>query len=155
MTETHWLDETELHAWRAFLAMQRRLFARLAEHQQRECDISPADYDVLAQLSEAPAGRMSSAELGAATQWEKSRLSHHLARMTRRGLVRREAAGAGRYPDVVLTGGGRAAITKAAPVHIADVRAWFIDAIGAERLARFAEDCEAVCAALDANPPAE
>jgi hypothetical protein len=69
--------------------------------------------------------------------------------MAQRGLICREPSYTGRYPDIVLTERGRAAITKAAPAHAANVRAWFIDALGPKRLARFAQDCETVCAALD------
>ena len=149
MPATPWLNETEQHQWRTFLRMQRRLFDHLVWHNQHEFDLSGADYEVLVNVSETPSGRMRSTDLAQATQWEKSRLSHHLTRMAQRGLICREPSDTGRYPDIVLTERGRAAITKAAPAHAANVRAWFIDALGPERLARFAQDCETVCAALD------
>jgi DNA-binding MarR family transcriptional regulator len=147
--QTAWLDETEQRQWRTFLRMQQRLFDHLVWHNQREFDLSAADYEVLVNLSETPGGRMRPAELAEATRWEKSRLSHHLTRMAQRGLICREPSDTNRYPDIVLTERGHTAITKAAPSHAVNVRAWFIDALGPERLARFAEDCETVCAALD------
>lgn len=149
MPDTPWLDETEQLQWRTFLRMQRRLYDHLVWHNQHEFDLSAADYEVLVNLSETPGGRMRSAELGEATRWEKSRLSHHLTRMEQRGLICREPSDTSRYPDIVLTERGHAAITKAAPAHAANVRAWFVDALGPERRARFAGDCETVCAALD------
>src|SRR5665254_21977 len=50
----------------------------------------------------------------------ESRMSHHLSRMEKRGLVRREASDA-RYPDVVLTEAGRAAIKASSPANAARV----------------------------------
>ena len=90
MDEPRWLDEREQRAWRRFITMQAQLRARLARQMQRESGLSEADYEVLVQLSEAPCGRQRVFELGQATQWEKSRLSHHLTRMVQRGLVARD-----------------------------------------------------------------
>ncbi len=45
---------------------------------------------VLVQLTDRPDELVRVLELAQALQWEKSRLSHHLARMQRRGLVARE-----------------------------------------------------------------
>ena len=53
--------------------------------------LTATDYEILAVLSEHPAGRMPAQELCSLLQWEKSRLSHHLTRMVERGLVTREA----------------------------------------------------------------
>ncbi|MFI1867317.1 MarR family winged helix-turn-helix transcriptional regulator [Streptomyces jumonjinensis] len=155
MPDEPWLDEAEQRAWRSYLHMQRLLTVRLSSRMQRDFDLSAADYEILVNLSEAAHGRMGPGELAEATQWEKSRLSHHLTRMERRGLVSREPSRTGRYPDVQLTEAGRAAIRRAAPAHAADVRALFVDVLGPQHLARFAEDCRAVTAALDAEqrPP--
>ncbi|GLF95047.1 MarR family winged helix-turn-helix transcriptional regulator [Streptomyces yaizuensis] len=151
MSDEPWLNEAEQRAWRSYLHMQRLLAARLSSRMQRDFDLSAADYEVLVNLSEAARGRMGPGELAEATQWEKSRLSHHLTRMERRGLVGREPSRTGRYPDVLLTDAGRAAIRRAAPAHAGDVRALFVDVLGPRRLARFAEDCRAVTAALEAE----
>jgi DNA-binding MarR family transcriptional regulator len=60
--------------------------------------------------------------------WSKSRLSHHITRMERRGLVRREdVASDGRGAFVVLTEDGMRAIEAAAPPHVESVRRHFID----------------------------
>ncbi|MDT3396407.1 MarR family winged helix-turn-helix transcriptional regulator [Streptomyces sp. B1866] len=144
MTEGPWLNETEQRAWRAYLAMSKRLATHLSRDLQREFDLSPQDYEILVCLSEAPGRRMRAVELGRATEWEKSRLSHQLSRMERRGMVSREPVPGVRYPEVVLTDRGLAAITEAAPRHAAAVRAAFLDALGPERLDRFAEACSAI-----------
>lgn len=149
MAEPRWLDDDEQRAWRAFLEMRKRLFTRLVQDHQQQFGLSSADYEILVNLSEAPTGRMRSFELCESTQWEKSRLSHHLKRMEHRGLVRREATDNARSPDFMLTEAGLTAIANAAPAHAANVRAWFVDALGPERLAQFAKDCEAISAAVD------
>jgi Winged helix DNA-binding domain len=61
--------------------------------------------------------------------WEQSRLSHQIARMTKRGLVaREECAEDGRGAFVVLTPAGREVVDAAAPMHVATVRRLAIDA---------------------------
>ncbi len=87
---------------------------------QAEGKMSVPDYEVLVHLSEAPDGRMRSTDLIECTCWEKSRLSHHLTRMEKRGLITRETrADDLRYSDVVITAAGQAAIESAAPMHVA------------------------------------
>ena len=75
-------------------------------------------------------------ELSAALEWEQSRLSHHLARMQRRGLVsREECPGDGRGAFVVLTEAGRAAIERAAPAHVETVRHLLFDGLDGDQVA--------------------
>jgi DNA-binding MarR family transcriptional regulator len=69
-------------------------------------------------------------------QWEQSRLSHHIARMQRRGLVAREECTTDkRGAFVVLTDAGRDAIEKAAPGHVATVRRLVFDGLSDEQVA--------------------
>jgi DNA-binding MarR family transcriptional regulator len=150
---TDWLDDRQQRSWRRFVAVQRRLPARLGRHLQRDSGLSPADYEILVNLSEAPHGRLRAFEIGRATQWEKSRLSHHLSRMAQRGLVERKTCAADtRYADIVLTEAGRAAIEHAAVLHVAHVRRYFVDALTADQLAALEEICEAILARLDQDP---
>ena len=101
---TNCLTEDEQREWRRFVVMQNRLMAQLAAHLQAEGGLSVPDYEVLVHLSEAVDGRMRSTDLIERTCWEKSRLSHHLTRMEKRGLITREIrADDLRYSDVVIT----------------------------------------------------
>lgn len=139
MAETRWLTEREDEVWRDYLRMQRELTARLEQELQAQSGLSTADYEVLVNLSEAPDHRLRAFELCDAMRWEKSRLSHHLSRMERRGLVRREECSTdGRGADVVLTRQGRTAITKAAPRHVDAVRALFLDPLTRAQLDQLA-----------------
>jgi DNA-binding MarR family transcriptional regulator len=159
MTRSKWLNQREQRAWRAFLLMEREFGVRIAQAIQHDTGLSGADYEVLVNLSEAPAGRMRAFELGRATQWEKSRLSHHITRMVERGLVQRESCPTdNRGAFVVLTPSGRSAIEAAAPKHVEHVRRWFIDSLTPEQLDALAEISETITAKLaedaDQCPPA-
>ncbi|WP_246842768.1 MarR family winged helix-turn-helix transcriptional regulator [Allokutzneria sp. NRRL B-24872] len=153
MSGPEWLTEEQQRAWRAFKAMETMLNSRLGASLQRESGLSPADYRILVELSESPHGRMRAYELGEATQWEKSRISHQLSRMAQRGLVERQQCSKDtRYSDVVLTEAGRAAIETAAPLHVANVREAFVDALTPHQLQAFGEACEAVLARIKTLP---
>ena len=83
---------------------------------------------MLVQLTDSPEGRVRVTDLARALSWEKSRASHHLTRMERRGLVRREECrDDGRGAFVVLSPEGRAAIEQAAPGHVRTVRSLVFD----------------------------
>lgn len=148
MSDEPWLSDEEQEAWRAFTEMRHMLERHLERHLQREFGLSDPDFEILVNLSETPKGRMRTFELGEATQWEKSRMSHHLSRMEKRGLIRRKASGA-RYPDIVLTKAGRDAIEASAPANAARVRKFFIDVLGPDRLAMLREASEDVLAAIE------
>ncbi|SCE94540.1 DNA-binding transcriptional regulator, MarR family [Micromonospora haikouensis] len=128
MTGTRWLDDDQQRAWRAYLRMQAEVAARLGRQLQADSGLSFADYGVLVQLAEAPDGRLRPFALQRDLQWEQSRLSHHLGRMQRRGLVdREECPQDARGAFVVLTAAGRAAIEAAAPAHVDTVRRLVFD----------------------------
>jgi DNA-binding MarR family transcriptional regulator len=149
-TPPRWLAADEERAWRQWLALTTRLPARLNRQLQADSDLSLADFDVLVQLTDVPAGRVRVGELGAALGWEKSRLSHHLTRMERRGLVAREDVAAdGRGSEVVLTPAGREAIEAAAPAHVDTVRALVFDALDADQVRTLLEVTGTVLARLD------
>ena len=130
MTEPRWLSESEQHAWRSYLHMQARLSASINRQLQTESNLSLADFDVLVQLTDVPDGRLRPFQLGRAVHWEKSRLSHHVARMERRGLVSRdECSDDGRGAFVVITESGRRAMEEAAPRHVEAVRRMVFDGL--------------------------
>ncbi|BCI51887.1 MarR family transcriptional regulator [Mycolicibacterium litorale] len=148
VTTKRQLTDDEQRAWRAYIAMQHTLSRHLQQHMQREFGLSGSDFEILVTLSEADGRRMRAADLGAATQWEKSRLSHHLTRMAARGLIRREP-GEGRYPDIVLTDTGLATLQECAPVNAARVRELFVDVVGPDRLETLRGIADDVVAAVE------
>lgn len=127
---TRWLDPEEQRTWRAMLAVQAHLPAALSRDLQRDAGLSLSDFDVLVQLTEHPEGRRRVAALADALAWERSRVSHHVARMAKRGLVERvECEDDGRGAYIAVTPAGRAAIEAAAPRHVAEVRRLVLDAL--------------------------
>ena len=141
------LTVEEQRAWRRYVEMQHGLERHLAQHMQREFGLSESDFEILVNLSESSSGRMRAVELADATQWEKSRLSHHLSRMEKRGLIAREP-GDSRYPEVALTDAGWKAIKACAPANAARVRQLFVDVLGSRRLAVLSEIADDVIAAI-------
>lgn len=155
MAEPRWLTKREQRAWRAYMAMEHRLGSRVARELQKETGLSGPDYEVLVNLSEAPDHRLRPMELGRATEWEKSRLSHHLSRMEERGLVKRMACPTdNRGAHIALTAKGRKAIEAAAPRHVEHVRRLFIDALTPEQLDALADIGETIVAKLGEDPEA-
>ncbi|TMR96645.1 MarR family winged helix-turn-helix transcriptional regulator [Nonomuraea basaltis] len=151
MAETpRWLTETEQHAWRSFVRVQEKLSGRLARQVQAESGLSAADYGVLVHLTEVPEGRLRFLELAKAVEWEKSRMSHHIGRMAKRGLVvREECVDDGRGAFVIVTPAGREAIAAAAPRHVEAVRRLFIDPLTPAELAMLAQISNRILEALE------
>ncbi|GIH15304.1 MarR family winged helix-turn-helix transcriptional regulator [Rugosimonospora africana] len=152
MDDPRWLDESEHGAWCSYIAMHARLMAQLHRQLQHDAGLSLADYDVLSQLTNHPAGRARVFELVEALQWEQSRLSHHLKRMQGRGLVTREyCPDDGRAALVVLTPEGRSAIEHAAPRHVAAVRDLVFDVLTPDQVAGLRAVAEAVLDRIEAR----
>jgi DNA-binding MarR family transcriptional regulator len=148
--DVRWLSAGEERAWRALQFMQMRLEGALARQLAADSGLSYPDYVVLVALTDRPDGRMRLFELAAALGWEKSRLSHHVARMTGRGLVEKESCDADRRGAYVkVTTRGRKDLEAAAPGHVDAVRRMFIDKLTANQLAALGEAAEAVLAAFD------
>ena len=143
--DTIWLDEREEAAWRAFHTMRIQLLGHLARRLSAEADMSEAEYEVLVVLSEAPDQRLRSRDLGLALQWHRSRLSHQLDRMEKRGLLQREPCPTdARGCVAVLTAAGRRAIEEAAALHVADIRHCFADVLTPAQLEGLTEAANAI-----------
>ena len=145
-----WLDEREARAWRALQHMKMRLEGELARQLASESGLSYPDYLVLIALTDRPDGRMRLFELVRGLGWEKSRLSHQVARMAGRGLVDKQRCESDRRgAHVVVTALGRREIEAAAPGHVAAVRRLFVDRLTPAQLDAVGDVAEVVLAALD------
>jgi DNA-binding MarR family transcriptional regulator len=101
----------------------------------------------VALTDECRGGRVRAFELANDLQWEKSRLSHHLARMEKRGLLTRDGCTEdGRGQVVVVTPAGRRALEGAAPAHVAAVRELFLDALTPDQVEALAAISDAAMA---------
>ncbi|KQV93977.1 MarR family winged helix-turn-helix transcriptional regulator [Streptomyces sp. Root369] len=151
--EVRWLTVEEQRAWRSFIRLHERLGGRLSRMLQSESKLSAADFGVLVNLTDVPDGRQRYQDLARALEWEKSRMSHHIARMAGRGLViREECPEDARGAFVVITDAGRAAIEAAAPLHVEAVRELFLDHVTPAELRTLADISDRVVAKLDDDP---
>ncbi|MCG7259784.1 MULTISPECIES: MarR family winged helix-turn-helix transcriptional regulator [Corynebacterium] len=126
--DTRWLTESEQDLWRHILASIRKINRGMEETLLACGDISAAEFSVLVSLSEAPAHTRRLRELCTELEWDRSRASHQITRMEKRGLVRKEkCAGDARGVEVVMTKSGRERLEAAVPEHVESVRRMVFD----------------------------
>jgi DNA-binding MarR family transcriptional regulator len=142
----------EMAAWRRYIVASRRLLealdADLADHE-----LSLSDYEILAQLSDAPDRRMRMSELADVAMLSRSRLSHRMKVMEKAGWVRREACPIDKRGFfAVMTPKGWKAIEAAAPDHVESVRQRFVDLLSKDDQKVLAEIFSRVTDELRKNP---
>jgi DNA-binding MarR family transcriptional regulator len=124
------LNPVELRAWRGLIETTPLLRQRLDRLLMADSGLSGSDYPVLVTLHERGDRPVRSTELADLIGWEQSRLSHHLRRMERRGLIRRAAHRTdSRVAEVHLTEQGRAGYLEASRAHSQAVRTHFADVL--------------------------
>jgi DNA-binding MarR family transcriptional regulator len=127
-----WLDGDQQRAWLAYVRVQLRLAYEMNRQLLADSGMSLPDYDVLTGLSVAEGGRMPITVLAAQIGWERSRVSHHVRRMSVRGLVTCGPSAADRrVTEVTLTARGWQAQQEAAPGHVDLVRRLFFGGLPA------------------------
>ena len=111
--------------WRSFLRAHASLTGRLEQELQSERDLPLAWYDVLLNLHEA-GGSQRMQELARSVLLSKSGLTRLVDRMEAAGLLRREQSPSDRRGTLaVLTPEGKAALRRAAPVHLRGIEEHF------------------------------
>jgi len=148
-----WLNPTEMKAWRGYIIASRRLLEALDLDLDAH-ELSMADYEILAQLSDAPERSMRMSELADVAMLSRSRLSHRMKVMEKAGWVKREpCADDKRGYYAVMTPKGWKAIVAAAPDHVESVRTRFVDHLTKSDQAVIAEIFERVTKSLRENSP--
>jgi DNA-binding MarR family transcriptional regulator len=155
-----WLEGDQQRAWLAYIRLQLRLSYEMNRQLLADSGMSLADYDVLTALSVADGGRMQVTVLAAQIGWERSRLSHHVRRMSARGLVSCGLSQADRrVTEVTLTSRGRQALQDAAPGHVDLVRRLFFGGLPDGLVGPLSEALESVYANIikqgSLPPPAD
>jgi DNA-binding MarR family transcriptional regulator len=145
------LTTGEATTW-AFIQRLSELAHAVVEQEVRaSADLTGAEFDVLRLLLEAD-GALRQSELAAGLGWDKSRLSHQLTRMERRGLIeRQDCPDDARGAFVVLSEAGREAIERAAPAHVETVRRLVFDGLDAEQVEALADITEGVLDRIGAH----
>ena len=133
-------DDPRLSAWRAFLYARSTIMPRLDDELRRECGLTLAEFDALAQLAFAPERRLRMGDLADRVLLSRSGVTRLVDRLERDGDVRRDAcAPDGRGAYAVLTDRGHARVRAAMPVHLAAVDTHFLDHIEANEFGPVAE----------------
>lgn len=154
MDEPDWLNPSELDAWRLFSAVVHML-PRQLEKSLQAYGVSLFEYQVMAGLSDAPDHSLPMSRLAEWSNGSLSRLSHVVSRMERRGLVRRsQCPDDGRVTLATLTDDGHALMVRAAPEHVASVRAALVDRLDDDEVDHLATICRKVLDGIGvAYPP--
>ena len=153
MAEAEWLDAREARLWQSYRDTHRDLMRALEARLIGNSGLSGADYALMHPLSVAEDGVLRTRDLGKSVGWERSRLSHQVSRMEKRGLVcREECTSDARGSMVRLTPLGRKAIEAAAPDHVAAVRSFFFNHLTAEEQTQLAGLLDRIATSIPADP---
>lgn len=111
--------------WRSFRRCAEEISAAIERDLIATAKLSGADHGILSRLAETETKSMRQQELCDLMRWDRTRLSHHLTRMERRGLVKRSKMEDG-GTSVKISAGGDRARRSADPVHAEAIRRCFI-----------------------------
>lgn len=149
-----WLRADEQAVWRAWLDVSRLLNDTLHKRLVADADLSLPEYDIMVQLSETEDHRLRMSELADRAVHSRSRLTHTVARMEARGLVRREPCpDDGRGVLCILTDAGFELLERAAPDHVAAVREAVFDPLTPAEVAALGGALDKMRAGLRAPAP--
>jgi len=136
MVNTKWLSAEEMAAWRKFVAVVQLLPGALDTQLQRDADLSHFEYFVMAILSESPSRTLRMTSLALETNATLPRLSHVVARLEKRGYVKRSPCEEDRRAtNATLTASGWEKVVASAPGHVGAVRDAVIDPLDARDIA--------------------
>jgi DNA-binding MarR family transcriptional regulator len=149
-----WLDDEQQRAWRAWLTVSELVPRALDAQLQRDAGLSHFEYMVMVNLSNADDHVLRMSQLAALCHSSLSRLSHVVARLERRGWLRRDPCpDDGRATLATLTDDGFATLASAAPGHVDAVRAYVIDALDPEQLGQLSAIGDTILGRLDGDTP--
>ena len=148
--QPRWLDDEEQQLWRLILAGFTKISRTIDDRLQAGGDISSPEFSVLVALSEAQGRTLRLRELCEELGWDRSRASHQVTRMKKRGLLtKRKCPGDARGVLVSLTDEGMSHLEEAVPDHVETVRRLIFDHLDADRADKISEFFTDVLAAED------
>lgn len=108
MTNPRWLNDEEQSLWRLMLAVNRKVSRGIDETLQLGSGLTSSEFAVLVNLSESPDHIIRLRDLCVSLNWDRSRTSHQIIRMEKRGLVvKKRCPDDGRGVYVQLTREGK------------------------------------------------
>lgn len=133
-----WLSPAQQQMWRNYLDSTRLLLRALDRQLVVDADITLADYEVLALLSEAPERRMRMSELADVTVTTRSGATRVVSRLADAGWVQRVACDEdkrGSYAE--LTDAGATKLGSAGPGHVQAVLSRLFDQLSPREVELF------------------
>lgn len=128
MDSPRWLNAEEQQFWRKLLHARRFAVRAIDDSLQESSGISSPEFSVLVLLSEHESKSIRLNELGQLLDWDRSRVSHQITRMEKRGLVTKQACDSDRRGiEVAITESGWEKVRAAAANHVETVRTLFFD----------------------------
>ena len=121
------LTEQEMKIWLMYKETFKAIFGRITKENYDKTGVSDGDYMVLDLLTSSQAGGLRQQELADGMGWSKSRLSHHLTRMEKRGLIEKRPLDKGNAIQVVITPKGTSAFDAVRPISANGIKRYFID----------------------------
>ena len=109
------LSEKEMQLWHAWKGSFQGIFGRVIKELSEHTGLSEGDFGVLDRLILMGNGSLRQQELADSMDWDKSRLSHHLTRMEKRGLVTRKPLDTDRGVQVTITPAGNSSFIMPGP----------------------------------------
>ena len=152
--EPRWLDDEQLSNWLALGAMLIRLPAAIDAQLQRDAQLSHFEYQVIAGLSMAPERTLRMSVLAAFSEGSLARLSQVVARLEKRGWVRRTPDPSdGRVTLAILTDAGMDKVVATAPGHVAEVRRLVFDTLTKAQQRQLGDSSRRILRAIDPDDP--
>lgn len=149
MAEVRWLTDEEQEIWRAYLRATAHV-SQVIDTDLRRLGLDAAEYNILVSLSEAPERRMRMSQLADEVTHSRSRLTHTISRLEKRGLVVREnAADDGRGILARLTEEGFRTLEDNAPAHVETVRRVLIDTMSKDQFRALGRAMNSILAVAD------
>lgn len=140
--DTNELNLDEMRLWNMWKGSFKRIFGSVVKEMSEHTGLSEGDFGVLDRLFQFGDGKLRQQELADSMDWDKSRLSHHLTRMEKRGLIMRKPLDADRGVQVIMTSVGKSALDEALPIVSTAIRKHFLDQLtdqDIESITRLAE----------------
>lgn len=127
------LTQEELALWRMFRKMAENIQVRVNRELTEGSALTGPEFVVLSRIAEAGGQAVRQQDLADMMRWEKSRLSHQLARMERNGFVERRRPAAG-TAMIRITPLGEKKVLLARPIYAAALHKYFLDKLSPEQI---------------------
>jgi DNA-binding MarR family transcriptional regulator len=153
-SEPRWLDQTEMTAWHSLVVAGMHLFASLDRDLREAFDVTLLDHGILLMLRNSPDG-LTMGHLAGQFGTEASVITYRVQRLEKKAVVvRRRRDDDRRLVHAVITEAGERLCDRMGPVHVASVRAHFLDHVPRKDLPGIGDAFDHLYAAQHTDPTA-